>query len=219
MGFWVFQWALQSEIGNPQSAIPADTRLVTFAARGLESMRGFDLFLRVAQRISRERSDVLFIVAGDERIYYGWDDLRTGSTSFKAWALSQGDYDLSRFVFLGHVEPEQLAEVLRRSDLHLYLSVPFVLSWSVLDALACGCVVLAGDVPPVREVITPGHNGLIEPLFDVERIAETALRVLRDPAAFAPLRQAARATVEATYALDVAVPGMKAFFERAAEMR
>ena len=50
----------------------------------------------------------------------------------------------SRFRFLGHVEPEILAAVLRRSDLHVYLSVPFVLSWSVLNALACGCVVLAG---------------------------------------------------------------------------
>ena len=71
-----------------------------------------------------------------------------------------------------------------------------MLSWSLLNAMASGCVVLASDVPPVREVIEPGQNGLVEPLFDVERLTETALRVLDDPAAFAPLGRAAAATVE-----------------------
>jgi glycosyltransferase involved in cell wall biosynthesis len=196
--------------------VPAETRVVTFVARGLESMRGFDLFMRVAQRIGRERSDVLFVVAGDEESYYGWDRFHTGGPSFKQWVLSRGDYDLSRFVFLGHVEPEELAQVLGRSDLHVYLTVPFVLSWSLFNALSCGCVVLASDVVPVREVIDPGHNGLVGPLFDTERLAETALRVLADPAAFRPLGQAARALVEEKYGLEVAVPELKRYFERVA---
>jgi glycosyltransferase involved in cell wall biosynthesis len=193
-------------------AVPAETRVVTYAARGLESVRGFDLFLRVAGRIARERPDALFVVAGDERAYYGWDSQHTGGPPFKEWAAAREDCDLSRFVFLGHVEPEELAGVLCLSDLHLYLSVPFVLSWSFLDALSCGCVVLAGDVPPVREVIAPGQNGLVEPLFDAERLAETALRVLADPAAFRPLGQAARALVEVRYGLDTAVPALRGFF-------
>ena len=62
----------------------------------------------------------------------------------------------------------ELADVLCLSDLHVYLTVPFVLSWSLLNAMACGCVVLASDVAPVREVIVPGENGLVEPLFDVD---------------------------------------------------
>ena len=64
-----------------------------------------------------------------------------------------------------------------------------MLSWSLLNAMASGCVVLGSDVPPVREVIRPGENGLVEPLFDVECLTETALRVLDDPAEFAPLGQ------------------------------
>lgn len=194
----------------------AGTRVVTFVARGLESMRGFDLFMRLAGRIARERANVLFVVAGDEETYYGWDRLRTGGLSFKQWVLNQGQYDLTRFVFLGHVEPERLAEVLALSDLHVYLSVPFVLSWSLFDALASGCVVLAGDVAPVREVIEPERTGLLEPLFDDDRLAATALRILDDPAAFRPLGQAARALVEEKYSLDVAVPSLKDFFERMA---
>ena len=65
--------------------------------------------------------------------------------------------------------PSSLPRSFRLSDLHIYLTAPFVLSWSLLDAMASGCVVLASDVPPVREVIEPGQNGLIEPLFDVDR--------------------------------------------------
>ena len=142
--------------------------------------------------------------------------LHTGSPSFKQWVLNQGSYDLSRFLFLGRILPEQLADIFRISDLHIYLTAPFVLSWSMLNAMASGCVVLGSDVPPVREVIRPGQNGLVEPLFDVERLTETALKVLEDPAAFAPLGQAARRTIEEQYSLELCIPPLKDFFERVA---
>jgi len=197
-------------------SIPDDHRLVTFVARGLESMRGFDLFMRVAERISRERSDVLFAVVGQDRSYYGWDRLHTGHPSFKQWVLNQMNYDPSRFIFVEHLQPDQLADLLCISDLHLYLTVPFVLSWSLFNALACGCVVLGSDVPPVREVISPGVNGLTEPLFDTDRQAEAALRVLADPAAYRPLGQAGRQLIVEKYSLEVTIPELKEYFERAA---
>jgi glycosyltransferase involved in cell wall biosynthesis len=193
--------------------IPADTRVVTFVSRGLESIRGFDLFMKVADRIAAARSDVVFVVVGGEEIHYGWDKLHTGSPSFKQWVLFQQSYDLSRFVFTGRIMPEQLADILRISDLHIYLTAPFVLSWSLLDAMASGCVVLGADVPPVCEVIRPGENGLVEPLFDVERLTETALRVLADPAAFAPLGREARRTIEENFSVETCVPPLGAFFE------
>ncbi len=196
--------------------IPEGTRIVTFVARGLESVRGFDLFVRVAARIARERPDVLFVVAGSEQVYYGWDALHTGGQSFRTWVLERVEPDPSRFLFLGHIEPERLSELLAISDLHLYLTVPFVLSWSLLNAMSCGCTVLASDVPPVREVIEPGVHGLIEPLFDVDRLADTALRVLDDPAAFRFLGQAARVRVEEKYSLEVCIPALKDYFERVA---
>ncbi len=198
------------------TVIPAGTRVVTFVSRGLESIRGFDIFMKVARGIAERRSDVVFVVAGGEEIHYGWDKLHTGSASFKQWVLSQSRYDLSRFIFLGRVMPEELADVLRISDLHIYLTAPFVLSWSLLDAMASGCVVLAADVPPVREVIEPGENGLVEPLFDVERLTETALKVLADPASFAPLGRAARRTIEENYSLEACIAPLAGFFERVA---
>src|SRR5262249_41118175 len=188
-------------------SLTADTRLVTFVARGLESMRGFDLFMEVARRIAEAHPDVLFVVVGQEESYYSWDRLHTGRRELKGGVLRRGNYDLSRFVFLRHLEPEQLADLLGLSDLHVYLTVPFVLSWSLLNALACGCVVLASDVAPVREVIEPGKNGLVGALFDADGLAEAALRVLADPPAYGPLRRAARDLVGEKYSLDVAGPG------------
>ena len=197
-------------------SIPPGMRVVTFVSRGLESIRGFDLFMKVADRIARARADVIFIVVGGEEIHYGWDKLHTGMPSFKQWVLSRGSYDLSRFIFLGRILPEQLADILRISDLHIYLTAPFVLSWSLLNAMASGCVVLGSDTPPVRELIRPGENGLVEPLFDLDRLTETALRVLDDPAEFAPLGQAGRRTIEEAYSLEVCIPPLKDFFERVA---
>ncbi len=197
-------------------SIPGGTKVVTFVSRGLESIRGFDLFMEVARRVARERSDVVFVVVGSDRTYYGWDKLHVDGPSFKAWVLGRGGFDLSRFVFVDMVEPAALADILRISDLHLYLTAPFVLSWSLLDAMATGLVVLASDVGPVVEVIEPGVNGLVGPLFDVDALAEQALRVLADPAAFAPLGRAARETIEARYSIDVAIPALKDYFERVA---
>lgn len=194
--------------------IPEGTKVVTFVARGLESVRGFDIFVRVASRIARERPDVLFVIAGSEHIYYGWDALHCDGVPFRRWAMERIPHDPERFLFLGHIEPEHLSDLLAISDLHLYLTVPFVLSWSLINAMSCGCVVLGSDVPPVREVIEPGVTGLIAPLFDADLLAEAALRVLADPAEYAPLGQAARALIEEKYSLEVCVPKLKDYFER-----
>jgi glycosyltransferase involved in cell wall biosynthesis len=199
-----------------ETSIPGGSRVVTFVSRGLESIRGFDIFMEVAGRIARARADVVFVVVGGEEIHYGWDKLHTGVPSFKRWVLSRGEYDLSRFIFLGRVLPDHLADILRISDLHVYLTAPFVLSWSLLNAMSSGCVVLGSDVPPVREVLRPGENGLVAPLFDVDVLTETALAVLDDPAAFAPLGQAARRTIEESYSLEVCIPPLRDYFERVA---
>jgi glycosyltransferase involved in cell wall biosynthesis len=197
-------------------SIPAGTKVVTFVSRGLESIRGFDIFMNVARRIAQERPDVLFVVVGSEEIYYGWDKLHTGESSFKNWVISKGGFDLSRFVFTGQIDPKTLADIFKMTDLHLYLTAPFVLSWSILNAMASGAVVLASDVEPVREVIEPGVNGLLEPLFDIDRLTEKALEVLADPASFAPLGVEARRTIEARYSIEVSIPPLKDYFERVA---
>ncbi len=197
--------------------VPDGARVVTFVARGLESVRGFDLFMGLAARIRAARPDVYFVAVGGETTHYGWDPIFTGGRTFKEWVLSRHGGDLSAFTFLGMVDPAVLADVLARSALHVYLSVPFVASWSLLNALSAGCVVLAGDTEPVREMIEPGRHGLLAPLFDADELTRLALAVLDDPAAHAPLGEGGRRLVEEKYSVEVAVPALKEFFERAAK--
>ncbi len=197
---------------------PPDTRIVTYCARGLESMRGSDIFLKMAKRLCAMRKDTLFLVVGDDKIYYGGDNRFTEGKSFKDWVLSKDNYDLSRIHFLGPIPPALLAQVFSISDLHVYLTVPFVLSWSLLNALACGCTVLGSDTGPVREMIKHGRTGLLTDFFDVDAMAETANEVLNDPEQYRPLGEAGVAMVRERYSLDVCLPQMLGLYDDVIEM-
>jgi len=185
--------------------IPPDVRIVTYVSRGMESMRGFDVFMRAAKKLADRRADVLFVVVGQDRVCYGGDARFTGGRTFKEWVLSRDDYDLSRFVFTGLLPEPELARLLAVTDLHVYLTVPFVLSWSLFNALACGATVLASDTPPVRELITDGENGLLVPFFDADALAEAANRVLDDPAAFRPLGRAGAELIRQRYDVELCI--------------
>lgn len=209
---WKPQAGLPRKVGD--RVIPEGTRLVTYVARGMESMRGFDIFMKVAKKLCDRRKDVVIAVVGQDRVCYGGDEKITGGKSFKEWVLSQDKYDLSRIWFLGLVPPRNLAELLAITDLHIYLTVPFVLSWSLMDSLACGATVLASDTAPVREMIESGKNGLLVNFFDVEGFAQTASKVLDDPAAFRPLGEAGAAMIREKYSLDVCLPQMLQLYEQ-----
>lgn len=191
------------------------TRIVTYVSRGLESMRGFDIFMRVAKLIHRDDPDVLFLIVGSDRVCYGGDERHIQHNTFREHVLAQDQYDLSKFVFTGLVAPTTLVDLFSLSDLHIYLTVPFVLSWSLLDAMACGCTILASDTAPVREVITDGENGLLADFFDVEGLASRALEVLRDPAAYRGMASRAASLINERYALDVTLPRLVDLFEQA----
>lgn len=195
--------------------VPPGTKIVTYVARGMESMRGFDIFMKSAKRIGERRGDVLFVVVGQDRVCYGGDEAFTGDKSFKEWVLSQDTFDLSRFVFTGLLPEAALAKLFAITDLHLYFTVPFVLSWSLLNALACGATVLASDTAPVREVIEHGKNGLLVPFFDADGFAETACHVLDDPTAFAPLGRAGAERIRAKYSLEGCLAQFEALCDEA----
>ncbi len=200
-------------IGNGP-VIPPETRIVTYVSRGLESMRGFDIFMKVAKRICAARQDVLFVVVGSDRVCYGGDLRHIQARTFREHVLAQDDYDLGRFLFTGPIPTRQLADLFNISDLHIYLTVPFVLSWSLLDALACGCTILGSDTTPVREVIRHEENGLLAGFFDVDGLAREALRVLADPEAYRPLGQAGIRLIEEQYSLEKKLPEMLDLYER-----
>ena len=123
--------------------IDPGTRVVTYCARGFEKMRGFDNFMKAAKRIYEQFPDVVFVVVGTDRICYGDAATERGEyPSLRERVLAEGDYDLSKFIFTGRIPPADLVNALSISDAHIYLTVPFVLSWSMMNALACGAVVI-----------------------------------------------------------------------------
>src|SRR5262249_9370993 len=115
----------------------------------------------------------------------------------------------------GPVPIGTLVQLFALSDLHVYLTVPFVLSWSLLDALACGATVLASNTAPVREVIEDGKNGLLADFFDIEGLAERANRVLDAHQDYKHLGRAGVEMVRQRYSLDVCLPRMLALYEDA----
>src|SRR5678815_452071 len=93
----------------------------------------------------------------------------------------QDSYDLSKFRFVGWLSTSRLVQLFNFTNLHIYLTTPFPLSWSLMNALACGATVLASNTEPAREVIEHGRNGLLADFFDVDALAAEALKVLRSP--------------------------------------
>ena len=201
-------------------SIDAGTKIVTYCSRGFESLRGFDMFMRAAKIIYREMPDVVFLVAGADKICYGGDAAHIKPhTSFKNYVLAQDDYDLSKFVFLGRITMGDLARLFTVGDAHIYLTAPFVLSWSMLNAMACGAVVVGSNTPPVTEMIRDGETGLLADFFDPEAIARQTLRVLRDPGAFRSVSDNAMALIREHYSTDVTYPRMVRLYEAVASGR
>src|SRR5262249_48762184 len=157
----------------------------------------------------------VFFVVGEDRVCYGGDSEITGCKSFKEWVLAQDDYDLSRFVFTGLLPTAALVQLFAVTDVHIYLTVPFVLSWSLMDALACGATVLASDTAPVREMVRHGYNGLLTDFFDVEGLADAAGRVLDAPQEYKPMGQAGVEMIRERYSLEVCLRRMLDLYEDA----
>ena len=172
--------------------------------------------MRVADRICAARDDVIFVVVGADRTYYGRAANDPSARTFREQVLAERPYNLDRFLFTGQILEEDLVRILSRSDLHIYLTTPFVLSWSMMNALACGCTVLASATPPVLEMIAHGENGLLAGFDDVEGLADEALRVLDNPEAFRYLGRAAERMIDERYSVEAVLPRIASLYEEIA---
>ena len=212
--FWHRQSVPERRLGRLR--FKRDTRIVTYAARGLESARGFDIFLRVAKKIYEAEPKVVFLVVGNALVYYGHDLEYIREKSFARHAWNQEEYDLRRFRFLGQVSRRTLARIFCLSDLHINLTIPCGAGWSLLEALASECTVLGSDTGPMKEIIRDNQNGLLCDFFDVDGLARRALEVLKDPAAYRVLGRAARNRIQEKHSLPVIMPRTALFYEEVA---
>lgn len=169
--------------------------VVTYVARGLESYRGFPTFMRALPAVLRRRPDAHVVIAGSDEVFYGRPH-PAGHGYARAMLDELGDrIDRNRVHFLGRIAYERYLSLLAVSAVHVYLTYPFVLSWSMLEAMAAGCLIVGSATPPVEEVITEGETGLLAGFHDPAGLAERILEGLAEPRRFADLRQAARALV------------------------
>jgi len=168
--------------------------VITYAARNLEPYRGFHVFMRALPEILRRRPNAQVLIAGDDGVGYG--DPPPGGGTYRAMLQAElnGELDLRRVHFLGHMPYERFLNLLQISSVHVYLTYPFVLSWSFIEAMSAGCLILGSATPPVLEVLIDGENGLTVDFFDVDGIADRIEQALVHPDRMQALRHAARDT-------------------------
>ncbi len=188
-------------------------KLVTYVARNLEPYRGFHTLMRALPDILEARPDVVVSVVGGDEISYGASP-REGGTWREVMMREVGErIDLARVHFLGKVPYEDHLALLKRSDAHVYMSYPFVASWSLREAMAASCVIVGWDTPTITEFVTHEQSGLIAPVLDPHGLAETVLRALKDSRLAARLRAGARAYAEAHLDINAYLANYRAYIE------
>lgn len=185
--------------------------VVTYIARGMEPYRGFPQFMAAAAQLLKARSHCHVVIVGEDRVAYG-KTLADGRT-YREKMLSELDFDPGRLHFTGPLPYGQLLQVYQASAVHVYLTRPFVLSWSMLEAMACGCVVLGSRTPPVEEVITDGVNGFLVDFWDAGAISTRISQLLDKQPELADIRRRARETILERYDLAKLLPQHIAFLK------
>lgn len=178
--------------------------IVTYVARGMEPYRGFPQLIETISILQKERPQCHFVIVGKNRVAYG-KSLPDGKT-YKEAMLEKFPLDLNRVHFTDLLPYDEYLQVLQASSVHIYLTRPFVLSWSMLEALSTGCLIVASDTDPVTEVIENNVNGLLVNFFEPRQISDRVIEALDNPLKMASIRNNARETILERYELGELVP-------------
>lgn len=169
-------------------------KLVTYVARDLEPYRGFHIVMRALPSLLQARPDLKVALVGGDGVSYG---ARLQEGTWREHMLQQvGPLDMARVQFCGRIGYADYVRLLQRSDAHAYLTYPFVASWSLREALAIGCAIVASDTAPVQEFVTHGETGLLTPFLDPAALSLRIQEMLEDTRLAARLRAGARSYAE-----------------------
>jgi glycosyltransferase involved in cell wall biosynthesis len=193
-----------------------ENEVITYVSRNLEPYRGFHQFMRAAEKICERRPNTYILVVGGDDVSYG-RKLPAGET-YRAQMLKQVKIDPARVLFLGKIPYQQYLKVLQVSSAHVYLTVPFVLSWSMLEAMSAECLVIGSNTAPVKEVINHRSNGLLVDFFSPDAIADAVDSVFAHPDQMQYLRTAARKTVVERYHIKDGIAAYRKLFSELVKM-
>ena len=174
--------------------------IITYVARGMEPYRGFPQFMSALSKLQKLRPNLEAIIVGEDRVAYGAmpEDGRT----FKEQALQDLPLDESRICFTGLLPYSEYRKVLQVSAAHFYFSIPFVLSWSAMEAMSSGCAIIASDTPPVTEVATGFETAVLTPFFDRQATINAIYDVLENQEKYMSMRQNARSSIIKKYKIQ-----------------
>lgn len=177
-------------------------RLITYAARGADPYRGFQSFIRALEKLQQIDPTVEAVISGDQLVHYG---AGAGTNRHFQEVMAEAKLDMARTHFVGFLPLDQHLSLLQISTVHVYLTVPFVLSWSMLEAMSVGCCVIASDTAPVREFLENEKSGILVNFFDSDAICGRLEAALGDSGMRRRLSQAARNAVKSRWSLDIAM--------------
>ena len=201
-----FQAVPNSKLILPRINLDLSTapEIVTYVARGMEPYRGFPQLIETISILQQKRPQCHFVIVGKNRVAYG-KSLPDGQT-YKDAMLAKFPLDMNRVHFTDLLPYDEYLQVLQASSVHIYLTRPFVLSWSMLEALSTGCIIVASNTDPVTEVIEDNVNGLLVDFFKPQEISDRVIEALDNPEKMAKIRTKARETILETYDLAKLLP-------------
>ena len=177
--------------------------VITYATRGMEAYRGFPEFIQAVAILLKKRSNLQVVIAGEDRVCYGAKLL---GTTYKKMMLEKLDLDLDRVHFVGSLPFNEYVNLLQISSAHVYLTYPFVCSWSLLDSMSCGCPIVASATEPVMEFIENEKEGLLFNFYNIKEQVEKIEFALENKDYMQKLRENARFKIEEQYALKNLLP-------------
>jgi glycosyltransferase involved in cell wall biosynthesis len=176
------------------------TPVITFINRRFEPLRGYHVFMRALPRLMAEVPEAQVLLIGHEGGRGYGQEAPKGQTWRQHFLDEVKDrIDMDRLHFTGALPHDKLHDAMRVSAAHVYYTYPFVLSWSLIEAMACECLILGSDSRPVRDAITSGENGLLNDFFDLDALSQAMIDACKRPEDFEHLRKAARATAIAGF--------------------
>ncbi len=194
--------------------LSANDQVITYVARDLEPYRGFPTFMRAAAKLCQQHPNAQIVIAGGDGVSYGQP--RADGQTWRDIMMAETQIDPSRIHFLGQIPHDKLIRLYQISSAHIYLTYPFVLSWSVLEAMACGAPVIASDTGPCHDIIHDRHNGLLTDFWDADALADKVAFCLENRAQLMPLREQARKTILGHFDLRLCLDRQTSLLERMA---